>query len=148
MATAGLAVASTIRTDRHGAAILTDPGTRAALTPAAIGALVSLADHWRVDSASICGLLGGIPESTWFRMKRGDWTEVLSLDELSRASALIGIYKALHLVFSAPLADEWITLPNQGPLFAGRTPLAAMLAGGLPAILDVRRHVDALRGGV
>ena len=49
---------------------------------------------------------------------------------------------------SDPLADDWVRLPNQGPLFAGRRPLDLMRAGGIPAMLEVRRHVDALRGGL
>lgn len=148
MAIVELVSGPVVARDRQGAAILSDPATRHALTPAAINALVRLAEQWRLSSNDSCALLGGISERTWFRMKKGDWPGPLSQDELTRASALIGIYKALHLVFSDPLADEWATLPNTGELFAGRSPVAMMAADGIPAILDVRRHLDALRGGV
>ena len=46
------------------------------------------------------------------------------------------------------MADCWVRLPNTGPLFAGRTPVQAMIDGGIPLMLEVRRHVDALRGGL
>ena len=73
---------------------------------------------------------------------------VLDADTLLRISYLIGIFKALHILHSEPLADEWIRLPNANRIFAGRSPLAYMLAGGLPAIETVRRLLDARRGGV
>jgi uncharacterized protein (DUF2384 family) len=81
-------------------------------------------------------------------MKKGDWSGSLSQDTLTRVSALIGIFKALRLLFSEPLADEWVKLPNKGQLFEGRRPIDVMIDGGIPKLLLVRRHVDALRGGL
>ena len=68
--------------------------------------------------------------------------------QLFKVTYLIGIFKALHILHAAPLADEWVRLPNTNRLFSGRSPLAYMLAGGLPAIHTVRRLVDARRGGM
>jgi hypothetical protein len=127
---------------------LADPATRARLTPAAIDAMIRLADLWRLSAAETCQLLGDLSERSWFRMKKGQWTGALSQDALTRVSALIGIFKGLRLLFSLPLADEWVRLPNRGPLFGGQRPLDLMLKGGIPAILEVRQHVDALRGGL
>jgi hypothetical protein len=81
-------------------------------------------------------------------MKKGEWSGVLSQDSLTRVSALIGIFKGLRLLFSEPLSDEWVRLPNKGALYGGRRPLDAMIEGGIPRMLEVRRHVDALRGGL
>lgn len=120
---------------------------REKLTPATLRALISLANRWRLTSAQAAGLLG-IAERTWFRIKRDDWSGALSQDEMTRASLLIGIFKGLHLVFSETLADEWISLPNTGSLYSGRAPVNIMLEGGIPAMLTVRRHIDALRGGL
>lgn len=92
------------------------------------------------------GLLD-VSARTWARVKTGSWTGRLSQDQLLRASGLIGLYKGLHLYFSDPLADEWVRLANTGPAFGGRRPVDVMIAGGLPAILQARDHVDALRGG-
>ncbi|MEO8883232.1 MAG: hypothetical protein ABI377_07485 [Devosia sp.] len=47
-------------------------------------------------------------------------TPLRSADTLTRVSALVGIFKGLRLLFSQPLSDEWVRLPNQGPLYAGR----------------------------
>jgi uncharacterized protein (DUF2384 family) len=127
---------------------LADPTTRERLTPAAVDAMVRLAEIWRLTSPEICQLLGDVSERTWFRMKKGEWTGALSQDALTRVSAVVGIFKGLHLLFSTPLADEWVRLPNKGSLFGGQRPLDTMIKGGIPSMLEVRRHVDALRGGL
>lgn len=130
------------------AANLADPETRRRLTPASVEAMVRLAEIWRLTSAEVCALLGDMSERTWFRIKKGDWPGALSQETLTRISALVGIFKGLRLLFSAPLADDWVRLANKGPLYGGRSPLDAMIAGGIPRMLEVRRHVDALRGGL
>lgn len=130
------------------AANLADPGTRRRLTPAAVEGMVRLAGIWHLASAEVCALLGDMSERTWFRAKKGDWPGALSQDALTRISALIGIFKGLRLLFSEPLADDWVRLANKGPLYGGRSPLDAMIEGGIPRMLEVRRHIDALRGGL
>lgn len=127
---------------------LADHSARARLTPAAVSGIVRLAAFWRLTSAEICTLIGDVSERTWFRMKKGAWDGVLSQDSLTRISALIGIFKGLRLLFSEKLADEWVRLPNKGPLYGGRRPLDVMIEGGIPKLLQVRQHIDALRGGL
>ena len=127
---------------------LADAATRERLTPAALDGILRLAEIWRLTSAEGCALLGDVSERTWFRMKKGAWAGTLSQDTLTRVSALVGIFKGLRLLFSEPLSDEWVRLPNKGPLYGGRRPLDAMIEGGIPKMLEVRRHIDALRGGL
>jgi hypothetical protein len=127
---------------------LADLPARERLTPAAIDGYLRLAEIWRLTSSEACGLLGDVSERTWFRMKKKEWPGVLSQDMLTRVSAVIGIFKGLRLLFSEPLSDEWIRLPNKGDLFAGRRPLDVMIEGGIPTMIEVRRHIDALRGGL
>jgi hypothetical protein len=57
------------------------------------------------------------------------------------------MFKALHILHGKALADEWVHLPNSNPIFAGQTPLAYMIRGGLPAMQTVRRLLDARRAG-
>jgi antitoxin Xre/MbcA/ParS-like protein len=127
---------------------LADAGTRERLTPAAVDGVLRLAEIWRLTSTEVCALLGDVSERTWFRMKKGEWAGVLSHDTLTRVSALIGIFKGLRLLFSEPLSDEWVRLPNKGPLYGGRRPLDVMIEGGIPKMIEIRRHIDALRGGL
>jgi uncharacterized protein (DUF2384 family) len=127
---------------------LSDAGTRERLTPAAVDGVVRLAEIWRLTSAEVCALLGDLSERTWFRMKKREWSGALSQDALTRISALVGIFKGLRLLLSEPLSDEWVRLPNKGPLYGGRRPLDVMIEGGIPKMLEVRQHIDALRGGL
>lgn len=73
---------------------------------------------------------------------------MLDTDRLYRVSYLIGIFKALQILYSEKLADAWIQLPNRNRIFGGQAPLAYMMKGGLPAMQTVRRLLDARRGGV
>ena len=127
---------------------LADLATRARLTPAAVAGIARLAEIWHLTATETCALLGDVSDRTWFRMKKGEWSGTLSQDTLTRISALIGIFKGLRLLFSDPLSDEWVRLPNKGPLYHGRRPIDAMIEGGIPKMLVVRRHIDALRGGL
>ena len=124
-----------------------DEAGRARLSAVAIKAMKGVATHWDLRGHEIAALLGVSP-STWDRMTAGKWEQSLSQDQLTRVSAIVGVFKGLHLVFADDMADRWTRLRNKGPLFDNRTPIEAMIEGGIPAMLDVRRHVDALRGGL
>lgn len=126
---------------------LSDPGERVRLTPAAVRALPRLVAAWSLTVEQIGVLLGGIPSSTWFSWRTRPPTD-LGWDRLTRVSLLLGIYSALHALFTAELADEWVGLPNSNPLFGGRTPLDVMVSGGIPAMTEVRALLDARRGGM
>ena len=124
-----------------------DERDRVRLTPAALTAMCNLAKAWNATGDQMASLLGVSP-STWDRIKTGSWGQALSQDQLTRASALIGTFKGLHLLFADDMADRWIGLRNAGPLFENRTPLETMIEGGIPVMLEVRRYIDALRGGL
>jgi len=120
---------------------------RARLTPAALIALRSLARAWGLTGAEAAALIGVSP-TTWDRIKAGTWKQTLSQDQMMRVSALIGTFKALHLLFADDMADRWVRLRNAGPLFGHATPIEAMLERGIPGMIEIRQHVDALRGGL
>jgi hypothetical protein len=130
-----------------GAADLADPAEQARLAPATGKALARIADHWGLSAGEIAALLGGISERSWYRMKAVA-PPAMGQDMLTRASVLIGLFKGLRLLFSMPLADEWVRRPNRHALFGGRSPLDAMIAGGIPKMLQVRAYIDGLRGGL
>lgn len=114
---------------------------------AGLEAFRRLTEIWALSNEEAAALLD-VTDRTWSRMKKPGWTGRVSQDQLLRLSALVGLYKALHLYFSDTLADRWPKLPNNGPVFKGSAPVAFMLAGGLPAIMHARDYVDALRSGV
>ena len=116
------------------------------LSPAAARAFFSLVAHWKLRDEDARALLGGMSNGSFYQLKRIPRT--LDQDKLTRISLLVGIFKALNILYSAKLADAWIQLPNTNPLFGGEMPLARMLKGGVPAMLHVRQLLDARRGGL
>jgi hypothetical protein len=119
---------------------------RQRLSPAALRAFFALMARWQVRDEDARALLGGVTNGPFYEMKR-DPDRTLDVDRLTRISYLLGIFKSLRILHSRPLADEWVRLANQNPLFRGDTPLAYMMRGGLPAMQNVRRLLDARRAG-
>lgn len=120
---------------------------RRRLSPVAVKAVIRLVAAWKGGNSEGAALLG-VSESTWDRMKAGKWEGSLSQDQLTRASALIGVFKGLHLLFADDMADRWPRLPNRGPVFDRLSPIEAMIQGGIPRMLETRQYIDALRGGL
>ena len=124
-----------------------DENDRRRLSDTAVKAVLRLVEAWDGGNADGAALLG-VSESTWDRMKAGRWDGMLSQDQLTRASALIGLFKGLHLLFADSMADSWPRLPNRAPVFDRKSPIEAMIAGGIPRMLETRAYIDALRGGL
>ena len=116
------------------------------LSPSALLAFFRLADLWKLRDEDARGLLGGISNGTYYSLKRRP-AKTLDQDKLTRISLLLGIFKALNILYSKKLADAWVQLPNSNPMFGGESPLVSMIKGGVPAMIRVRQLVDARRGG-
>jgi hypothetical protein len=125
---------------------LSSRSERERLSGPALQAFFNLTAKWKVRDEDARALLGGVTNGPFYEMKR-DPRRTLDVDRLTRISYLIGIFKALRILHSDKLADEWVRLPNTHPIFAGQTPLAYMIRGGLPAMQMVRRLLDARRAG-
>lgn len=124
-----------------------DDEDRGRLTGVAVKAVLRLVDAWGASNAEGSALLG-VSQSTWDRIKAGTWEGTLSQDQLTRASALIGLFKGLHLLFANDMADRWPKLENRAPVFDRKSPIDAMIEGGIPRMLETRQYIDALRGGL
>lgn len=128
---------------------LVDFGAREArerLSPPALRAFFNIMARWNLRDEDARSLLGGVSNGPFYEMKRNP-DRMLDADRLTRISYLVGIFKALGMLHSEALADAWVRRPNTNPLFGGLTPLAYMAAGGLPAMQNVRRLLDARRDG-
>lgn len=124
---------------------LADPAIRKQLSPSAIKGFLRIAAKWHIRDEDARQLLGGISSGSFYLLKKNPRT--LDQDALTRISFLVGIFKALNILYSNRLADAWITLPNSNPMFRSSTPLAYMLRLGLPGMMHVRQLLDARRGG-
>lgn len=120
---------------------------RERLSPGAIKAFFNIMQRWSVRDEDARQLLGGLSNGAFYELKKHPH-RTLEQDRLLRISHLVGIFKALNILYSQKLADAWVQLANTNRIFAGRTPLAAMIAGGLPAMQAIRRLLDARRGGM
>ena len=123
-----------------------DAAERAELSPAAIAGFLALSERWGLTERQARALLGGVASSTFHAWKTRP-KRVLDQDTLTRISLLLGIFKALQIYFGKPWADRWVGLANRGPVFGGRSPLDYMVERGQPGMVEVRRMLDAWRGG-
>lgn len=109
-------------------------------------AFLRLRELWDLRDEDARQLLGGISNGAFYELKKNVRAR-LDQDRLTRISILTGIFKALNILYSKKLADRWMQLPNENPMFAGDTPLSYITKGGLPAMLRVRQLLDSRRGG-
>jgi hypothetical protein len=126
---------------------LSDKAARERLSGPGLRAFFNIVGRWRVRDRDARTLLGGVTNGPYYLMKRDPDDRVLDADRLTRVSLLIGIFKALHVLYSEELADRWVQLPNSNRIFGGSTPLDYMMRGGLPAMQTIRRLLDARRAG-
>jgi antitoxin Xre/MbcA/ParS-like protein len=117
-----------------------------ALGGPALRAFFQLAEHWKLRIADQRKLLGDPPESTFYKWKRQQ-DGLLGRDTIERISYLLGIWKALQILFpDPPQADAWLHRPNQASLFGGQSALERMLSGNVADLFVVRQYLDAQRG--
>jgi len=123
-----------------------DPAVRKSMSGPAMRTFFAIARAWNLSVDEQRGLLGWPPASTFHKYKAGDVSQ-LSYDMLTRISLVIGIYKALHILYEDGLADRWPKLPNSNDQYGGNPALALMIEGGLDGLYRTRRLLDARRGG-
>jgi hypothetical protein len=116
------------------------------LGPAAVRAFLKIHELWGLRDEDARQLLGGMSNGAFYELKRKA-RGALDQDRLTRISILVGIFKALNILYSKKLADRWAQLRNENPMFGGETPLNYMIKGGQPAMLRVRQLLDSRRGG-
>jgi hypothetical protein len=111
-----------------------------------VKAFLKLRELWELRDEDARQLLGGISNGAFYELKKNVRAR-MDQDRLTRISILTGIFKALNILYSKKLADHWMQLPNENPMFAGDTPLSYITKGGLPAMMRVRQLLDSRRGG-
>ena len=123
------------------------PEVRRRLSGPGLRTFFNIAAAWGLSVNQQRGLLGWPAPSTYHKYKSGQ-AGTLPYDMLVRISLVVGIYKALHILYPEPeLADQWIKLRNTNALFGGDLPLKMMIDGGIDGLHRVRRLLDARRGG-
>jgi hypothetical protein len=98
---------------------------------------------WQVSDEQAAVILD-MPVRTYRRWKAGE-TGRMSRDLKARLSNIMGIHKALRLIFREPERGyRWVRAGNDA--FSGASVLDVMLGGDLTDLMRVRRYLDAERG--
>jgi len=122
------------------------PAEARRLGTAGMRTFLAIADEWQLTVPARRILLGELPESTYHKWKLGD-VGTPSRDQLERLSLLLGIYKAIRLLFSDDATGiRWLRAVNAAPDFASQTPLERMGRGSIDDLWAVRRYLDGWRG--
>jgi hypothetical protein len=107
-------------------------------------AVLNLFDKWDLTDEQAATLLD-MPVRSYRRWK-AEGPGRVSRDGRARLSNLMGIHKALRIIFlEAARGYVWIRTANEA--FGGASALEVMLGGELTDIMRVRRYLDAERGG-
>lgn len=110
-------------------------------------AFFKIAEKWQLTNEEAMALLGSPSKSTFHNWKNGNVaTTARSLDLASRISYLLGIFKALEILYQRPeMADAWVRQPNAA--FGGQSALQRMCGGQMVDLAGVRDYLDSVRGG-
>ncbi len=118
--------------------------SRAEINSAALEAFFNITELWKLTTVQKQILLGlDVNSSTYFKWQK-EKSGILSKDQLDRISYILGIYKALKIIFSdESQANEWIKKPNTA--FNSQSALDVMLQGKITDLAIVRGYLDAQR---
>lgn len=109
-------------------------------------AIQHLVQKFNFDQEEGRRLMGDMPHSSYYK-GLGQHNVRLSRDQKERISYLLGIYKALRILFTdSQQAMTWINRSNALAPFNGLTPRNYMLEGSLVRLAEVRRFLDFWRG--
>jgi Protein of unknown function (DUF2384) len=107
-------------------------------------AMIRLFGNWNINDADASILLGDVSPRTFQRWKSGQFGRA-GVDLVARMSNLLGIHKALRLLFAEPARGyNWVHTANAA--FGGDSALTIMLRGQLTDLMRVRHYLDAQRG--
>ena len=124
-----------------------DPVVRERLSGPGLRTFLNIAAEWGLSVDQQRLLLGGVAPSTYHKWKARA-VGTLSFDQLERVSLVLGIYKALKLLFADDASGlRWLKSTNTDLPFTGGSPLDRMLRGSIDDLYAVRRYLDGWRGG-
>lgn len=126
------------------------PANRTRVSGAGLRTFLAIADRWGLTTIERRIVLGWPPESTyrrWVKRARAQQPLTLSVDQLMRISASLGIHAGLQRLYAEDEQVAWLRQPNGDAVFCGHPPLALVTCGSLDGLMVVRRFLDALPTG-
>jgi hypothetical protein len=117
------------------------------LSATGIKAFLKISRLWHLTIIDQCAIMCiTIDELRRFNVDPDD--VILTEDQLNRASYVLGIYSALHIIFNDDFADEWIWRPNAGELFKDQPPVDLMCSRNIDDLKKIRNMLDVVCDGV
>ena len=118
-------------------------GSHGSLESVALRVFFQISERWGLDEDQQRVLLGCADPAAFQQWKQGRFTDVAP-EILVRVSHVLGIYKALHTIFSDETqANAWLHRKNDAPLFRGETALTVLLDGQGEGLEHVRGYLEA-----
>lgn len=109
---------------------------------AALAAYFNITECWGLTDEQQRKLLGDPSESTFHEWNSMKIVKRLDPVTLTRISYVLGIYKALHSIYSdKALADGWLVRPNDNPLFGGESPLMRLVSCDEEDLRLIHQHL-------
>jgi hypothetical protein len=117
------------------------------LSAAGLRGFFRIADAWSLSVSEQRAALGNIARQTLYNWRGHPEAARLSDDQLDRISYILGVYKALHILFTRPeQADSWIRRANDALPFGGKPAAQILFSGRMEDMMRVRRYLDGQRG--
>jgi hypothetical protein len=112
----------------------------------ALKAFFNITTEWSCTQTQRQILLGDIARSTLNNYAKQPALR-LNRDLLERISYVMGIYKALQVLYpTRDLAARWVKAPNAALPFNGASALDFICRGSVMHLAETRRYLDAQRG--
>jgi len=128
------------------------PANRRRLSGAGLRTFLAIADLWSLTEEQRRLILGNPARSTyqgWFKKVREHRDITLSVDVLTRISAVLGIHIGLRTLFDDEQESiAWLRQPHGARVFGGAAPIDLITGGTQETLMTVRRFVDAACGGL
>jgi hypothetical protein len=123
-----------------------EPSNRRRLSGPGLRTFLNIADLWSLTEEQRRLILGFPSRSTyhnWSKRAREHRSLMLTVDVLTRISAILGIYGALRVLHADDRqGTAWLRTPHNSIIFGGHPPLQLMTCGTQDGLLTVRRFVD------
>lgn len=128
------------------------PKNRKRLSAPGMRTFLAIADLWGLNVGQRLLILGCPAQATfhkWAKTAREHGELVLDVDTLTRISAMLGIHRALGILHGSEQEGiAWLRTPHRATIFGGRPPLDLVTSGTQDGLMNVRRFLDAARGGI
>lgn len=112
----------------------------------ALKGFFNICREWGCTQEEMMQMLGGVSRSTLSKYQKLPYIK-LSRDLLERISYVLGIYKALRLMYpTAERANRRVRLATTELPFTGTSAMDYMTRGSMRHLMQARRYFDAKRG--